>query len=128
MCPTSSRHASKLTSADCMAGGGVAAVKLPISETPTVPVLNPSEWAPITLRSIPPAPPLVDRAEAVDKKVVADVVPAVRLHVVDLDPAHDRRRLPRGVRVGPGRVVDDGELQRRGIARLRARDLLVRGP
>ena len=29
----------------------------------------------------------------VDEKVVADVVPAVALHVVDLDPAHDRRRL-----------------------------------
>ena len=35
----------------------------------------------------------------VDEKVVADVVPAVALHVVDLDPAHDRRRLRRRVRV-----------------------------
>ena len=36
---------------------------------------------------------LEDVAEAIDEKVVTDVVPAVSLHVVVLDAAHDRRRL-----------------------------------
>ena len=48
-------------------------------------VLKPCAWAPTTLRSTPPYATLVDRPEAVDEKVVADVVPAVALHVVELD-------------------------------------------
>jgi hypothetical protein len=42
----------------------------------------------------------------VDEKVVADVVPAVALHVVDLDAAHDRSGLRSCVRVCSGRVMD----------------------
>ena len=56
-CATSSRHASRRTSAFTIAGGGETDWKFPISETPTVPLLKPSAWAPITLRSIPPARP-----------------------------------------------------------------------
>ncbi len=70
----------------------------------------------------------VDRAEPVDEKVVADVVPAVSLHVVDLDPAHDRGRLRPRVRVRPGRVMDDGEPDGRRERGPRAHDLLVRAP
>src|SRR5204863_5587170 len=44
-CATSRRQASTDTSAVCIAGGGVAFWKLPISATPTVPVLKPSAWA-----------------------------------------------------------------------------------
>ena len=47
-CATSSRHASSLTSASCAACGGVAALVVPISATPTEPVLNPRECAPTT--------------------------------------------------------------------------------
>ena len=41
----------------------------------------------------PAGAPLVHRAEAVDERVVADVVPAVALDVVRLDRPDDRRRL-----------------------------------
>ena len=71
---------------------------------------------------------LVDRAVAVDEEVVADVVPAVRLDVVDLDPAHDRRRLRRRVAVGAGRVVDAREPDARRVGRLAAADRLVGAP
>ena len=39
----------------------------------------------------PAEPSLEDLAVSVDEKVVADVVPAVSLHVVELDPLDDRR-------------------------------------
>ena len=42
-------------------------LKLPISAIPTLPVLNPSACAPITLRVDAAVPPLVDAAEAVDR-------------------------------------------------------------
>ena len=50
---------------------------------------------------------LVHGAEAVDEEVVADVVPTVALHVVQLDPADDRRRFDARVVVRSRRVVDD---------------------
>ena len=71
---------------------------------------------------------LVDRPEAVDEKVVADVVPAVSLHVVDLDSTHDRRRLGARVGVRAGGVVNDRKAERRGDDRRRAHDLLVGAP
>ena len=58
---------------------------------------------------------LVDGAVAVDEEVVADVVPAVRLDVVDLDPAQDRGRLGGRVAVRPGRVVHAREADRRRV-------------
>ena len=54
---------------------------------------------------------LEDSAELVDEEVVADVVPAVREHVVALDAAHDRGRLGRRVAVRARGVVDDGEAE-----------------
>ena len=60
---------------------------------------------------------LVDGAVAVDEEVVADVVPAVRLDVVDLDPAHDRGRLRGRVVVRARRVVHDREADRRRVRR-----------
>ena len=57
MWATSSLHASSFTSASVSARVGGAAEWFPISATPTVPVLKPSECAPITFRSIPPARP-----------------------------------------------------------------------
>ena len=54
-------------------------------------------------------PTLVDGAEPIDQKVVADVVPAVRLDVVELDRANDGRRFGLCVVVRAGGVMDDGE-------------------
>ena len=71
---------------------------------------------------------LVDGAEAVDEEVVADVVPAVPLHVVELDRLHDRGRLGRGVPVRARGVVDDREPQVGRERGSRAPDLLVRLP
>ena len=71
---------------------------------------------------------LVDRPEAVDERVVADVVPAVRLDVVGHDPPHDGRRLLSRVGVRPGSVVDDGEPELRGDLRVPLPQLLVRLP
>ena len=68
---------------------------------------------------------LVDGAEAVDEEVVADVVPAVPLHVVELDRPDDRRRLGRGVAVRARRVVDDRDPEVGGERRPGAPDLLV---
>ena len=49
----------------------------------------------------------VHSAEAIDEEVVADVVPAVRLHVIQLDASHDRGGLGRCVVVPARCVVDD---------------------
>ena len=73
-------------------------------------------------------PPFEDLAVLVDEEVVADVVPAVRDDVVDLDPAHDRGRLRRRVRVRAGGVVDDREVHGVEVLRRRTADLLVRAP
>ena len=73
-------------------------------------------------------PAFEDLPVLVDEKVVADVVPAVALHVVDLDPPHDRRGLRSGVGVRAGGVVHERELHARRIARRRAPDCLVRTP
>ena len=73
-------------------------------------------------------PPLVDGAETVDEEVVTDVVPAVALHVVELDRLDYRRRLGGRVAVRARRVVDDRHTQRRGERRSGAPDLLVRIP
>jgi hypothetical protein len=79
---------------------------------------------------VDPAPTAFeDLAVLVDQKVVTDVVPAVREHVVALDPAHDRRRLRAAVRVRADRVVDERKTHRVRIRRLLAPpDLLVRAP
>jgi hypothetical protein len=42
----------------------------------------------------PSVPALVDRAEAIDEEVVADVVPAVALDVVELDRLERRGARP----------------------------------
>ena len=73
-------------------------------------------------------PPLVDRPEAIDEKVVADVVPAVPLHVEELDPLHDRGRFRSRVAVAARSVVDDREANTRRVARRAATNLLVRTP
>ena len=73
----------------------------------------------------PARPSLVDGAETVDEGVVADVVPAVSLHVVELDRPHDRGRLEPRVAVGARRVVDEGHPKRIGVLRLGPHDRLV---
>ena len=81
----------------------------------------------VAVDTAPPA--FEDLAVLVDEEVVTDVVPAVREHVVALDPAHDRGRLRAAVRVRAGRVVDDREAQRVGVGGLLApANLLVRAP
>src|SRR5438876_10031627 len=72
--------------------------------------------------------PLEDLPVLVDEKVVADVVPAVPLHVVDLDATHDRGGLRGGVGVRSGRVMHERELKSRGEARRGATNRLVRTP
>src|SRR5690606_23406000 len=76
----------------------------------------------------PAAPALEDLAVLVDEKVVADVVPAVREHVVALDAAHDGGRVRSGVGVRPGGVVDDGKADGVRVIRRPAYDRLVRAP
>ena len=71
---------------------------------------------------------LVDRPEAVDERVVADVVPAVPLHVVQLDRPHDRGCLEPRVVVRPGRVVDERHPQGVRVHRLLLADRLVGQP
>jgi len=62
----------------------------------------------------------VDRPEAVDEEVVADVVPAETARVVDVDPTHDARRFFPCIGVGAGGMVDDGHPHRRRLRRARA--------
>ncbi len=57
------------------------------------------------------SPTLPDASEAVDEEVVADVVPAVDVHVVRLDPPQHGRHLGRGVVVRAHRVVHEAHLQ-----------------
>ncbi len=76
----------------------------------------------------PPVAALEDLPVLVDEEVVADVVPAVPLHVVQLDPAHDRGRLGRRVVVRAGGVVDDGEVDAVRDLRRPLADRLVRVP
>jgi hypothetical protein len=73
-------------------------------------------------------PALEDLAVLVDEEVVADVVPAVGAHVVELDAPDDGRRLRPVVAVRAGRVVDDGEAQGVGVVGDAAPDPLVRPP
>ncbi len=73
-------------------------------------------------------PAFVHRAEAVDEEVVADVVPAVPLDVVELDALHDRRGLGPGVVVPAGGVMNDREAHLRRELRRRAPDRLVGSP
>ena len=109
-CAMSSRQASRLASAvRATAGGSARTVRSEHGDADRAGV------EPFRMRA---DDGLVDAAVAaledlpvlVDEKVVADVVPAVALHVVDLDPAHDRGRLRGGVRVAAGRVVDERKL------------------
>ena len=73
-------------------------------------------------------PAFVDLAVPVDEEVVADVVPAVRLHVVDVDAAHDRGRLGRRVAVRCRGVMDDRKPDRRRIERMVPPQQLVAAP
>ncbi len=69
-----------------------------------------------------------DLAEAVDEEVVADVVPAVSLDVVELDRTDDRGRLGDAVAVRTRRVVHEREAQGGRERWGAAPDLLVRVP
>ena len=71
---------------------------------------------------------LIDLPEPVDEGVVADVVPAVAVDLVELDRAHHGRRLVGCVVVRAGGVMDDRELERVGVQRLGLADRLVRLP
>ena len=73
-------------------------------------------------------PALVDRAETVDQKVVADVVPAVPLHVVELDRANHRRCLCPCVGIRSCGVVNDREPHGVRVLRRRLPEGLVRVP
>ncbi len=75
-----------------------------------------------------PEASFVDRPEAVDEEVVADVVPAVSLDMKELDSPDDRGRFRTGVVVAPSRVVHDHEPGRARVARRPAPDRLVRTP
>ncbi len=76
----------------------------------------------------PAVPALEDLAEAVDEKVVADVVPAVSTHVVEVDAAHDGGRLGGRRRLAAGGVMNDGRRQRLRDRGAVAPDRLVRAP
>ena len=71
---------------------------------------------------------LPDLPEAIDEVVVANVVPAVRLHVVGVDRAQDRRHLGLGVVVRRVRVVHEDHVHGAGVQRVRPSQALVCAP
>ena len=75
----------------------------------------------------PAGPALVDRAEAVDEEVVADVVPAVRVAVEAADAQHHVGRLVARVVVRVHRVVDERGAHLAVLGR-RSRRALVGAP
>ena len=73
-------------------------------------------------------PPFERLSERVDDEVVADVVPAVRLDVVELDRTDERRRVVGCGRGLSGRVVDDRKEKPVGVVRIGPNDRLVCTP
>ena len=71
---------------------------------------------------------LPDVAVAIDEVVVANVVPAVRLHVVGVDRADDRRDVRLAVVVRGRRVVHEDHAHGWRVQRWRAAEALVRAP
>ncbi len=71
---------------------------------------------------------LVDATVGVDQEVVANVVPAVRAHVVGVDRADDRRHVARRVAVRRVGVMNEDHAHRVGVARGRPAHRLVRAP
>ena len=116
-CATSSRQARSDVSAFCAAAvGAVSRVRPEQRDADRARVEAPRMRADDRLVDASVAP-FVDRAEAIDEKVVADVVPAVALHVVQLDSLHDRGSLGLRVRVAAGRVVHRREADSRRVRR-----------
>jgi len=75
------------------AAEGAAEPYVPSTATPVDPVLKPSAWRADHVLVDPAVATFEHLPVLVDEKVVPDVVPAVALHVVDLDAAHDRSGL-----------------------------------
>ena len=127
-CARSSRHASRFASdCACLRRDGQGAVLTEDRNANRAGV----EALGVSADDVPVDTPVAafeDGPEAIDEKVVADVVPAVPLHVVELDRPHDRRRLRRRVPVGAGRVVNHREPDHRCERRCAAPDRLVRVP
>ena len=73
-------------------------------------------------------PALEDLAVLVDEEVVANVVPAVGLNVVEHDRPHDRGRLARAVAVRARGVMDEDQVDAVRVERGRAADRLGRVP
>ena len=71
---------------------------------------------------------LVDAAVGVDQEVVANVVPAVRAHVVGVDRADDRGHVAGRVAVRRVGVMHEDHAHRVGVARGRPAHRLVRAP
>ena len=71
---------------------------------------------------------LVDAAVGVDQEVVANVVPAVRAHVVGVDRADDRGHVAWRVAVRRVGVMHEDHAHRVGVARSRPAHRLVRPP
>ena len=128
MCARSSRHASSCSSGALRGRADRRAAVVPEHRHADGAVVE-AERVCTDDRLVDAAVPALEHLPVlVDEEVVADVVPAVALHVVQLDAAHDRRRLRRGVVVRAGRVMHDGEVDRRGDLRIRATDRLVGAP
>ncbi len=109
MCARSRRQASSFTSASCIAFGGVARLEVADQRDTDGAGVEPFRVSTDHVPRDPAGAALEDVAEAIDEKVVTDVVPAVPLDVVVLDPSHDRRRLRPRVGVRVRRVMDDRE-------------------
>ncbi len=114
--------------ASCAAADGGTSSYVPRSATPTEPGVEPLRMRAHDVAVDAAEPALVDRPEAVDEKVVADVVPAVPLHVEELDPLHDRGRFRSRVAVATRGVVDDREADTCRVARRATTNPLVRTP
>ena len=95
---------------------------------PTLPRLKPERVRADHRSRHAAEPALVDAAEAVDEEVVADVVPAPRLHVEDVDATDDGRRLFGRVGVRRRGVVDVYEPDCGCVPGMVASEELVRAP
>ena len=127
-CATSSRHAIRLVSASRAAS--VSGAQRAVSDHGDADAagvealrVRPDDRAVDAARTA-----LVDAPVGVDEEVVANVVPAVRAHVVGVDRADDGRHVACRIAVRRVRVVHEDHVHRVGVARRRAPQRLVCAP
>ena len=124
-CATSILHARSRTRADCAAAVGDR--RVPDHRDPDGAGVEALRVRADHIALDASVPAFEDLSEPVDEEVVADVVPPVSAYVVQVDPAHDGRRLG-GRRRLPTGVADHGGRQCLGEPGTVAADPLVCAP